>query len=245
VDNALKFTPAGGRVGVEARPAAGGWRLTVSDTGIGIPVDKQQIIFEAFQQADGSTSRKYGGTGLGLAISRELSKLLGGEIRLASAPGQGSTFTIYLPQAEQAAEPEQPSEPAEAAGGSEVILLVEDEPSVRRLTANLLRGYGYAVLETGQGEEAVHLARVTPRPIDVLLTDVVMPGLSGPELAERLRADSAGLRVLYMSGYSDLASRHGYALGSAPLLHKPFTPEGLARKVREVLDAPRPAEQLR
>ena len=166
-------------------------------------------------------------------------------IAVSSAQGQGSTFTIYLRQAAQAAEPEQPVESTDVAGGSEVILLVEDEPSVRRLTANLLRGYGYAVLEVSRGEEALDLARAAPRRIDLLLTDVVMPGLSGPELAEQLRAQSSELRVLYMSGYSDLGSRHGYALEGAPLLQKPFTPEGLARKVRQVLDAARPAEQLR
>jgi PAS domain S-box-containing protein len=216
-------------------------KLIVSDTGTGMDEVTKAHIFEPFF----TTKHQGEGTGLGLATVYGIVQQSGGSIAVSSAPGQGSTFTIYLPQAEQGAEPQQPAEPAEASGGSEVILLVEDEPSVRRLTANLLRGYGYAVLEVSRGQEALDLARVAPRPVDLLLTDVVMPGLSGPELAEQLKAQSAGLRVLYMSGYSDLGSRHGYALEGAPLLQKPFTPEGLARRVREVLDAGTPAEQLR
>jgi PAS domain S-box-containing protein len=215
-------------------------KLVVSDTGIGMDDVTQSHIFEPFF----TTKRQGEGTGLGLATVYGIVQQSGGGIAISSAPGQGSAFTIYLPQAAETAEPEQPAEP-EAAGGSEVILLVEDEPSVRRLSANLLRGYGYAVLEVSRGEEAIDLGRAAPRPIDLLLTDVVMPGMSGPELAEELRARSPDLRVLYMSGYSDLASRHGYALKGAPLLQKPFTPEGLARKVREVIDAGRSAEQLR
>ncbi|HEX2250503.1 MAG TPA: PAS domain S-box protein [Gemmatimonadales bacterium] len=216
-------------------------KLVVSDTGTGMDEMTQAHIFEPFF----TTKRQGEGTGLGLATVYGIVQQSGGGIAVSSAPGQGSAFTIYLPQAAQTAEPEQPRDLREAAGGSEVILLVEDEPSVRRLTANLLRGYGYAVLEVSGGQQAIELARAAPRPIDLLLTDVVMPGLSGPELAEQLRAQLGDFRVLYMSGYSDLASRHGYALEGAPLLQKPFTPEGLGRKVREVLDAGSPAEQLR
>ncbi len=216
-------------------------KLVVSDTGTGMDEVTRAHIFEPF-----FTTKPQGeGTGLGLATVYGIVQQSGGGITVSSVPGQGSTFTIYLPEESETSEPRRAVELAEVAGGSEVILLVEDEPSVRRLTANLLRGYGYAVLEVSRGEEALDLARVTPRPVDLLLTDVVMPGLSGPELAARLRAELSELRVLFMSGYSDLASRHGYALEGAPLLHKPFTPEGLARKVREVLDIRRSADQLR
>jgi PAS domain S-box-containing protein len=211
--------------------------LIVSDTGIGMDPLTQAHIFEPF-----FTTKSQGeGTGLGLATVYGIIQQSGGGIQVRSEPGQGSTFTIYLPETVDSAPVDRPSRPAEAVGGSEVVLLVEDEPSVRRLTANLLRDFGYAVLDVGRGEEAVAAARASPRPIDLLLTDVVMPGLSGPELAGRLQSEIPGVQVLYMSGYSDVASRHGVDLARVPLLHKPFTPEDLARKVREALDSRNPA----
>jgi PAS domain S-box-containing protein len=206
-------------------------RLAVSDTGTGMDSLTQVHIFEPF-----FTTKPQGeGTGLGLATVYGIIQQTGGSIEVFSQPGQGSSFTIYLPQAMESIKADQPIAAAEVSGGPEVILLVEDEPSVRRLTANLLRDYGYSVLDVGRGEEALALAQT--RPVNLLLTDVVMPGISGPDLAARLTAQSLGVRVLYMSGYSDLTSRHGGALANIPILQKPFTPEGLARKVREVLDA--------
>jgi PAS domain S-box-containing protein len=208
-------------------------RLVVSDTGTGMDPVTQAHIFEPFF----TTKAQGEGTGLGLSTVYGIIQQSGGGIGVHSKPGQGTSFTIYLPQAVESAIIGEPSAPAQAIGGSEVILLVEDDPSVRRLTANLLRESGYAVLEVGRAEEALAVARAAGKPINLLLTDVVMPGLSGLELAAQMTTGSTAMRVLYMSGYSDLASRHGMALANVPLLQKPFTPEGLARKVREVLDA--------
>ena len=216
LSNAFKFTERGG-VRLHVAPATGGWsaehpslsrsgtviEFSVSDTGIGIPLEKQRIIFEAFQQADAGTARKYGGTGLGLAISRELAQLLGGEIRLSSSPGAGSTFTLYLPQSQiavahpkgaaaAAAPAAQAALPAARAAGSRVeeiaddreallpsdavLLIVEDDPHYARVLLDLARRKGFKVLVAGTGERALSLAakhRPTAISLDVFLPDML------------------------------------------------------------------------
>ncbi|HYF38837.1 MAG TPA: ATP-binding protein, partial [Gemmatimonadales bacterium] len=209
-------------------------KLVVNDTGIGMDAVTRSQIFEPF-----FTTKPQGqGTGLGLATVYGIIQQSGGEVEVESEPGRGSSFTIYLPVAAQSPSADQPNLVSGSDGGTELILLVEDEPSVRRLTANLLRNSGYAVLEASGGWEALRAAQTSPRPVDLVLTDVVMPGMSGPELVAQLRSQGEGIRVLYMSGYSDVAERPGMSLASFPILPKPFTPEALGRKVREVLEAP-------
>jgi len=165
-------------------------------------------------------------------------KQSGGYIWAYSEVGRGSTFKIYLPRVEEEAE----AEPVPAArplslAGSETVLLVEDEEAVRTLSRLILEGYGYTVLEAANGTEGLEIARDYPQPIHLLLTDVVMPGMGGSDLASRLEAQRPGLRVLYMSGYTDDAVfRQGLLERGPVFLQKPFVPETLARKVREALE---------
>jgi two-component system, cell cycle sensor histidine kinase and response regulator CckA len=211
-------------------------RLAMRDTGAGMDAQTQAHIFEPF-----FTTKPAGtGAGLGLATVHEIVKQSGGSIRVDSALGQGTTFTIYLP----VAKPSAPVETADTsdgrvATGSETVLLVEDHESVRALTATLLERYGYAVIEATSAQEALRLAEANRGRIDLLLTDVVMPGLSGAAVAERVRELVPGVKVLFMSGYVDdgVVRTGALAQGSA-FLEKPFSVTGLAAKVREALDAP-------
>jgi CheY-like chemotaxis protein len=209
-------------------------RLMVSDTGVGMDSVTRSHIFEPFF----TTKRKGEGTGLGLATVYGIIQQSGGAVEVDSEPGNGTSFRIYLPEAIQSTGADQPRVAPPALGGSELILLVEDEPSVRRLTANLLRDSGYAVLEVARAEEALNIARAAPRRIDLVLTDVVMPGMSGPQLVAELTALGIATRALYMSGYTDVVDRAGLSLADFSILQKPFTPEGLCRRVREALNAP-------
>jgi CheY-like chemotaxis protein len=209
-------------------------RLAVSDTGIGMDKETQSRIFEPF-----FTTKEQGkGTGLGLATVYGIINQSEGAIQVYSEPGWGTTFKIYLPQVSQAAEPlvvPLPSEPA--AQASETILLVEDEPSVRELILDMLKDEGYTVLEANNSAEALRLSEQFTDPIHLLLTDVIMPGWNGRQLAERLLQQRPHLKVLYLSGYTDNAIvHHGVLDSGVAFLHKPFTPQDLARKVREVLD---------
>ena len=207
--------------------------LAVSDTGIGMSAETQAHIFEPFF----TTKDKGKGTGLGLSTVYGIVKQSGGYIWVYSEPGRGTTFKIYLPRVDKAAESLSPPAESPPSGGTETMLLVEDEDMVRVLARDALRLAGYTVLEAPHGGEALLLCERHPGKIDLLLTDVVMPHMSGPELAERLAPLRPDMRVLFMSGYTDGAMAQQDALGpDTPFIQKPFTPGSLVRKVREVLD---------
>jgi CheY-like chemotaxis protein len=207
--------------------------LSVSDNGTGMDPATRARAFEPFF----TTKPKGKGTGLGLATVYGIIEQSGGGISLDTTPGQGTTVRIYLPATKAAAERRAEPPPLRRDSGTETLLLVEDNDSVRDLAAKALRRRGYTVYEARGAEEAIAWAtssRVKPH---LLVTDVVMPGLSGPSLAARLLDDNPGLRVLYMSGYTDDAMAvHGNFWGGVPLLQKPFTPAQLAERVRLALD---------
>jgi two-component system, cell cycle sensor histidine kinase and response regulator CckA len=211
--------------------------LIVTDTGSGMDAETQSHIFEPF-----FTTKEPGkGTGLGLSTVYGIVQRSNGHIWVYSEPGHGTAFKIYLPRTrDEAAAPAPAPAALTAAGGTETILLVEDDAQVRGLMAGALQIAGYAVLEARHGEEALALATEHPGPIHLLVTDLVLPGLSGREVARRAAARHPGLAVLYVSGYTDHAMvQRGLADFDRALLQKPFTPLVLARKVRQVLDAPR------
>jgi two-component system cell cycle sensor histidine kinase/response regulator CckA len=209
--------------------------LAVSDTGMGMDPETQSHIFEPFY----TTKEVDKGTGLGLSIVYGIVKQSGGNIAVRSELGLGTTFKIYLPQVEEEMKPVKVRAiPVAQLHGSETILLVEDENLVRNLIAATLKKYGYTVLSAGQGNEALSKAEEHPGPIHLMLTDVVMPQMSGRELAERLAASRPEVKVLFMSGYTEKAVFHGKVLDKDALfIEKPFTPLDLLGKVREMLDA--------
>lgn len=208
--------------------------LAVSDTGIGMDVAMQQHIFEPF-----FTTKETGkGTGLGLATCHGIVKQSGGHIWLYSEPGQGTTFKIYLPRVLEAASPTLPEEEVTIPQGTETILLVEDEVMVRMYAAEALRGQGYTVLEADGGAEALTLAAGYVGTIHLLLTDVVMPQMSGRQLAEQLATLRPKIKILYASGYTDnTIVHHGILEAGVAFVQKPYAPDTLARKVRETLDS--------
>ena len=207
--------------------------LLIRDSGTGMDESVRAHIFEPF-----FTTKEVGrGTGLGLATVYGIVKQSDGYITVESEPGRGATFRIYFPRvqglADRAARPPQRTS---TAGGSETILLVEDEMAVRRLARRLLKQQGYTVLEASHGLEALRLASQQNSPIHLLLTDVVMPGMSGPELALHLSREQPAMKVLYMSGYADEAlGHHGVLAEGMEFLQKPFTPQDLGLRVRESL----------
>ena len=209
--------------------------LAISDTGTGMDEQTKSRLFEPF-----FTTKEAGkGTGLGLATAYGIVKQSGGHIAVYSELGRGTTFKVYLPRIEAAVERSSEIETGPLPRGSETVLLVEDEVGVRALVRTLLEAQGYAVLEASGAEEALEIAGSHARPIDLILTDVVMPGSSGPGLRGELERSRPGTRFLFMSGYTDDAVvRHGALESGLAFLQKPFTPEALARKVREVLDRP-------
>ena len=194
----------------------------------------KEQVFEPFF----TTKEKGKGTGLGLSTVYGIVKQSGGNIWIYSEPGQGTTFKIYLSRVDEPLE--ELEEKAEVKGiprGSETILVVEDEEEVLKLTVQILRGQGYAVLEAPHGDDALLVCEQHEGPIHLMVTDVVMPNMSGRELAKRLKAFHPEMKVLYMSGYTDNAIvHHGVLEKGMNYIQKPFTIEGLARKVREVLD---------
>jgi CheY-like chemotaxis protein len=214
--------------------------LTITDTGIGMDAEIQARIFEPF-----FTTKEAGrGTGLGLATVYGIVRRAGGSIWVYSEPGRGTVFRTYLPQAEgerETPEAERPAEttPGVVPRGTETILLVEDEAAVRDLTRRCLEQRGYSVLQAASAEDALEVLAKHSGRLDLLLTDVVMPGASGPELANRLTAERPDLHVLFVSGYpDDSPASAGVLENGTAFLQKPFTPDVLARKVRAVLDAP-------
>jgi two-component system cell cycle sensor histidine kinase/response regulator CckA len=208
--------------------------LRIADTGTGMDAETQSRIFEPF-----FTTKEPGkGTGLGLATVYGIVKQSSGSIFVESEPGKGAAFTIYLPAVREtpSAAPVRRA-PSEAVQGSETILVVEDEPSVRELTCEFLRMSGFVVLEAQDPAQALQVSRQHSGTIHLLLTDVVMPGGSGPILFDTLRAERQGMKVLYFSGYSDESIlHHGVHASHVALLQKPFTRDALAAKVRTVLD---------
>jgi CheY-like chemotaxis protein len=208
--------------------------LIVSDTGTGMNEHVLAHLFEPF-----FTTKELGrGTGLGLATVYGIVRQSGGQIQVASRPDEGSTFTVYFPRADSPGRSAALLMPAPdpVPGGSETVLVVEDEEVVRHLVCRVLRAKGYRVLEAPHAEAALALADGASEPIHLLVTDMVMPGLGGPALAARLAANRPGLRVLFITGYAaEAVERRGELADTSGLLEKPFSADQLACKVREVL----------
>ena len=209
--------------------------LAISDTGTGMDIDTQERVFEPF-----FTTKEVGkGTGLGLSTVYGIVKQSGGNIWVYSELGKGSTFKVYLPIVNESVETESKGANAESYRGKETILLVEDEEMVRNLSREILEMNGYRVLTASDGEQAARLCETIDEEIHLMVTDVVMPQMSGRELSERVSKQRPEMAVLYMSGYTDDAIvRHGVLDDGMPFLQKPFTPDALARKVRELLEQP-------
>jgi CheY-like chemotaxis protein/signal transduction histidine kinase/HAMP domain-containing protein len=272
LSNAFKFTDQGG-ITLHASIAREGWTtghpvldaaervvaIAVSDTGIGIPLEKQKIVFEAFQQADAGTARKYGGTGLGLAICRELAQLLGGEIRLFSVPGSGSTFTLYLPVAYAgSAVTQMPARPAakgpdtafqpillpraqpeeieddraELAPGEEVLLIVEDDPHYARIMLDLAHDHGFKALVSMRGADAMRLARkYLPTAISL---DVFLPDMLGWTVLSQLKQDAGTRHIPVQIVTVEQERQHGLARGAFAYLNKPATADLLDEALERI-----------
>jgi two-component system, cell cycle sensor histidine kinase and response regulator CckA len=236
----LTITTANAEVGGRHAPGwpqvqPGGYvTLAVRDTGGGMSREVQERIFEPFF----TTKAPGHGTGLGLSTVYGIVAQSGGQVFVTSEPDAGSTFTIYLPahQADVEAVAVHPPHPP-VRGGAETVLLVEDEALVRQLTREILRRNGYRVLEAADGVEALAVVRNHADRIDLMLTDVVMPRMSGHDLVELARPVRPDMRILYVSGYSEEAiARQGQLTEGIELLSKPFTPGVLTAKIRELLD---------
>jgi CheY-like chemotaxis protein len=250
VVNARDAMPQGGELTIETRNIDGSLEgsrlptelgaeqwvlLSVRDTGVGMAPQTAARAFEPFY----TTKHQSRGTGLGLSTVYGIVKQSGGHICFDSAPGQGTTFSIYLPRTLDR-ESSEPDERAPAsAPGHETILLVEDDDQVRQVASEILRLNGYRVLIAGSPREALALGADLAERIELLVTDVVMPELSGKQLAERLRQARPDLRVLYMSGYADRSFEAEGSLAGAAFLQKPVTPDLLTGLVRGLLDTPR------
>ena len=250
VVNARDAMPQGGKLTIESANAQLGEEfasgrhelapgeyvmLAVSDTGVGMAPEVAARVFEPF-----FTTKEAGrGTGLGLAMVHGVVQQSGGAVSVYSEPGHGTTFKIYLPRVDAPLEAEHvPVAPTRALAGHERVVVLDDAVAVREVAVRALRGHGYAVIEAGDAVEAFAACTSPGAPVDLLVTDVVMPAVSGPELARRVREVHSGVRVLYMSGYTDQALIHqGLRMPGTAFLQKPFTPDALARRVREILDA--------
>jgi CheY-like chemotaxis protein/signal transduction histidine kinase/HAMP domain-containing protein len=275
LSNAFKFTAEGG-VRLKVAPVASGWSsdhpvlntapaviaFEVTDSGIGIPLEKQKLIFEAFQQADAGTSRKYGGTGLGLAISRELASLLGGEIHLRSAPGKGSTFTLYLPlkysgptvaprtlpaysqtPALQTAKDERileqlPDDRLNLEPGDTILLIVEDDPHYARVLIDLARDKGFKVLVAARGAEALDLAKQY-QPAAVSL-DVFLPDVLGWTVLSQLKHNPLTRHIPVQIITLDEDRQHALARGAFSFVNKPTTTEGVSAALAQIKEYAKP-----
>jgi len=280
LSNAFKFTEKGG-VKLDVIAAENGWSpnhpvlsqapmvvaFRVSDSGIGIPLEKQRIIFEAFQQADASTSRRYGGTGLGLAISRELATLLGGEIHLRSVPGEGSAFTLYLPlaytgavvnRAPAAASQQRPERPAiqlqrpaviervqddrdAIEEGDDVLMIVEDDTHYARIVADLARQQGLKILVAHTGAEALEMAR-SFRPTAISL-DVFLPDMLGWTVLSRLKQDPQLRHIPVQMLTADEDRQHGLSRGAFDFISKPTAANDLSGAINRVMEYSRPRKR--
>jgi two-component system cell cycle sensor histidine kinase/response regulator CckA len=253
--NARDAMPKGGKLIIETRnvtldeedpqrrpsvPAGDYVLLTMSDTGVGMDAETQAHIFEPFF----TTKAQGKGTGLGLATVYGVVKQSGGFIWVYSERGIGSTFKVYLPRVQEEPGLSHPSDSCITDSGSETILVVEDEPSLRMFACTLLQKSGYAVLEAGDGDDAIALAQKYKEPIHLLLTDMIMPGMNGPSVAKNLATLHPESKVLFMSGYTGLATR-GLIDPHAALVSKPFTREELLRKIRNVLGSPASVASVR
>jgi signal transduction histidine kinase len=248
--NARDAMPGGGRLTIETAsvnldapaprtfgdvPPGTYAMLAVSDTGSGMNAETQAHVFEPF-----FTTKEAGkGTGLGLSTVYGIVQQSGGHIWLYSEPGRGSVFKVYLPQVTEASAPiAMPTAPAATTGGSETILLVEDDEQVRALMVSALQTCGYRVLEASDGIQALLAVGQHAGPLDLLVTDVVLPGMSGRDVASHVAGLCPNVAVLYVSGYPDHAAvQHGLLDEASALLQKPFTPHALAQQVRQTLDA--------
>jgi HAMP domain-containing protein/CheY-like chemotaxis protein/signal transduction histidine kinase len=280
LSNALKFTEHGG-VRLRVGAATGGWTIdhpslsqaptvvefSVSDTGIGIPPEKQRIIFEAFQQADAGTARRYGGTGLGLAISRELAHLLGGEIRLTSVPGKGSTFTLYLPLSYVGSAQSKSALPASASGSTDsayqstiilpvaraeeladdrealepqdtVLLVIEDDPHYAKVLLNLARDKGFKVIVAKSGTEALRLAR-EHKPTAISL-DVFLPDMLGWTVLSELKRDPSTRHIPVQVLTVEEERQYGLERGAFSFMNKPLTTDGLEEALERIKQFARP-----
>ena len=229
VVNARDAMPGGGKLLLETRntgtPAQDSVTLSIRDTGIGMDAQVRSRIFEPF-----FTTKEHG-TGLGLATSYGIIKENGGDLRVESATGKGTTFYIELPVAAQTADFLEAASAKDIAKGTETILLVEDEDGVRRVVETMLKRHGYDVLSSGSAKDALAAAGQHDGVIHLLITDMVMPGMSGRKMAECLVETRPDMKVLYVSGYGDGSVSHS----DADFLQKPFSTEELAAKVREML----------
>jgi CheY-like chemotaxis protein len=251
--NARDAMPGGGRLTIETanvtiderhdtaralEPALPGEYavLAVTDTGIGMDQETLAHIFEPFFTTKGVDE----GTGLGLATVYGIVKQSGGFVLVRSEPGHGSSFQIHLPLAGAREPVERAPVSGMSGGGTESILVAEDEPAVRAIVARSLREYGYTVIEARDGSHALELAGAAPAPPDLVIADVVMPGMGGKQLAAALEARWPGIPVLFISGYTGLdAMRRGLMDEGREFVQKPLEPEPVARKVRQILDARR------
>jgi CheY-like chemotaxis protein len=239
--NARQAMPSGGRLMVRTRPLevtpespapradiAPGYYvlLEVTDTGIGMDAETQARVFEPFFSTKGGD-----GTGLGLSTAYGIVRQSNGHIFVDSVPGEGTVFSIYLPATRDAETAGVGAAPLSDDRGTETILLVEDEDEVRAVLRQILLGKGYRVLQASSGDEALVMARIHRGPIHLLLSDVTMPRMKGPELAGLLVAERPDTRVLYMSGYNE------ESFAESLCLQKPFSPQKLAGAVRSILDA--------
>ncbi|MFL6290639.1 MAG: ATP-binding protein [Thermoanaerobaculia bacterium] len=248
VANARDAMPDGGRLGLETRAAEvngqGGRfpglkpgpyvEIAVRDTGTGMADEIRSRLFEPFF----TTKDRDKGTGLGLATVYGIVRQSGGDIAVESRPGEGSSFVLFLPGVEKPAEQGRPErEPRDQETGSEVILFVEDEENIRHPAREVLESRGYTVLSASDAAEALKIAGDWAGTIDLLVTDVVMPGMNGSQLADEICRRRPSVKVLYISGYpEDAIARHGVLEPDRSFLQKPFPPGVLTRKVREVLD---------